>query len=116
MNTITLTGNLTKDPVVYFTKNDKPIVHFDIAENYIDSMTGEKKAQFHHVTAFGKMAETISSHCHKGSKLSLTGTLRDASYEKDGVKHIRWEILLSKFAFCDKAPKKAPAEETAPKE
>lgn len=116
MNTFTITGNLTKDPIVRTTKNGKFIAHFDVAENYIDRMTSERKAQFLHVTAFGKMAETISSHCHKGSKLSLTGTLRDASYEKDGVKHIRWEILLSKFAFCDKAPKKAPAEETVPKE
>lgn len=111
MNTLTLTGNLTKDPVVYFTKNDKPIVHFDIAENYIDRMTGEKKAQFHHVTAFGKMAETISSHCHKGSKLSLTGTLRDVSYEKDGKKVVRWEVYLSQFTFCDKAKKQANPDE-----
>ena len=111
MNTLTITANLTKDPVVYFTKNDKPIVHFDIAENYVDRMTGEKKVQFHHVTAFGKNAETISSYCHKGSKLSLTGTLRDASYEKDGKKVVRWEVYLSQFTFCDKAKKQASPDE-----
>ena len=111
MNTFTLTGNLTKDPIVRTTKNGKSIAHFDVAENYIDRMTGERKAQFLHITAFGKNAETIHVYCHKGSRLAITGTLRDVSYEKGGQKVVRWEVYLSQFTFCDKAKKQANPDE-----
>ena len=111
MNTFTITANLTKDPIVRTTKNGKRIAHFDVAENYIDRMTGERKAQFLHVTAFGKNAETIHAYCHKGSRLAITGTLRDVSYEKGGQKVVRWEVYLSQFTFCDKAKKAAAPSE-----
>ena len=111
MNTFTITGNLTKDPIVRTTKNGKFIAHFDVAENYIDRMTGERKAQFLHITAFGKNAETIHAYCHKGSRLAITGTLRDVSYEKGGQKVVRWEVYLSQFTFCDKAKKAAAPSE-----
>lgn len=111
MNTFIITANLTKDLIVRTTKNGKLIAHFDVAENYIDRMTGERKAQFLHVAAFGKNAETIHAYCHKGSRLAITGTLRDVSYEKGGPKVVRWEVYLSQFTFCDKAKKQANHDE-----
>jgi single-strand DNA-binding protein len=112
MNTFTITANLTKAPIVRTTKNGKSIAHFDVAENYIDHLTGERKAQFLHITAFGKNAVTIQKYCHKGSRLAITGTLRDVSYEKGGKKVVRWEVYLSQFTFCDKVKKAAvPSEQ-----
>ena len=57
-------------------------------------------------------AEVIGNHCHKGSRLAITGTFRnttDWSGKKHNRwimrKHDRWEIILTSVTFCDKKQK-----------
>lgn len=113
MNTITIYGNLTKDPMI--SKGAKTDVYrFTLADNCQDA--GEKKTNFFNVTAFGKAGETIEKYCKKGSPLLVTGTLHTNQYtDKEGNKREYTEIILRDFAFTGTGEKKeTPPEDGNP--
>lgn len=109
MNTITIFGNLTKDPV---TKEGKTsVTRFTIADNYTDN--GDKKTNFFNITAFGKAGETIEKYCKKGSPLIVTGSMKTNAYtDKEGNVREYTDVIMRDFAFCGGTEKK----ETAPED
>ena len=69
MNSVILTGNLTKDPEVRTTNNNKIVASCTIAWN-----RGEEASYFDCI-AFEKRAELLRDYCHKGSKILIRGEI-----------------------------------------
>jgi single-strand DNA-binding protein len=97
LNRATIMGNLTRDPELRYTPNDRSVCSFSVATNrrWTDA-SGEQKeeVEFHDVVAWGKLAEICSKILYKGRKAYIEGRLQTHSWEgQDGVKRYKTEII-----------------------
>jgi len=117
INRVTISGNLTREPEVRRTASGMAIVSFGVAvnERRKNNQTGdyEDYANFIDCTMFGTRAEAVSSYLAKGSKVAIDGHLRYSSWEKDGQKRSKLEVLVDEIEFMSKAEKK-PQQAQAP--
>lgn len=103
MNNVSLIGRLTKDPEVRYTTGNEPkaVATMTIA---IDRPTsGEKKADFPRVIAWGRIAENCEKYLHKGSQVGVTGSIQTGSYEKDGRTVFTTDVLARNIEFLTRA-------------
>lgn len=82
------------------TKTGKPVCTFTMAVDRIGKAGSEKVTDFISCVAFNNKAEFISKYFHKGSLISLTGSIRTGSYEKDGQTIRKVEINVNDVSFC----------------
>lgn len=108
MNKIFLSGHLTKDPEVRYTKSGKAVASFSIGVNRFARKGEKPESDFFNLEAWEKTAEFIGRYFNKGSKILIEGRLQNNIYEKDGVKHYSEKIVVEKVEFADsKSEKKA---------
>lgn len=97
-------GNLTRDPEVRTTPSGQSVASFAVATNrsWVDG-SGERKeaVEFHEIVAWGKLGELAGQYLSKGRKVMVVGRLQTQSWEKDGVKRQRTEIVASDVNFLD---------------
>lgn len=99
-------GNLTRDPEMKALPSGMQVCSFSVATNrsYNDRDGKRQEAvEYHNVTSFGKQAEVIAKYLTKGSGVYVEGRLQTNSWEKDGVKQYRTEIVVDKFEFGPKS-------------
>ena len=109
MNRVEFIGNLSKAPDVKQTTSGKTVCSLTIAVNrrYKDAQ-GNATADFFSVQAWEKLAELCARYLDKGSKVFVSGELRNRSYEaKDGSKRTVTEIIANEVEFL--SPKAEPA-------
>ena len=98
INRVILTGNLTRDPEIRRTQSGMAIMSLGIAVNdrRKNSQTGEWEdyANFIDCTMFGTRAESVSNFLHKGSKVGIDGKLRYSTWERDGQKRSKIEVVV----------------------
>ena len=105
LNKVMLIGNLGNDPETRYTQGGAAVTSIGIAtsETWKDKQTGEKqeRTEWHNVTFFGRLAEVAGEYLRKGSKVYVEGRLRTNSWEKDGQKHYKTEIIASEMQMLD---------------
>jgi single-strand DNA-binding protein len=108
MNITLLKGNLARDPelrVVNPNGKQTSVVNFTIAVNrdYIKT-NGEKDriTSFINCEAWDSGAETIAESLKKGDLVMIEGSLRNDSWEKDGVKHSSLKVRVNNFSKITK--------------
>lgn len=109
MNHVSMIGRLTKIPDIRQTNTGKNVCSFTLAVNrrYKDAQ-GNAAADFFSVQACEKLAELCARYLDKGSKVFISGELRNRSYEaKDGSKRTVTEIIANEVEFL--SPKAEPA-------
>lgn len=108
LNQANLIGNLTKDPEMKEVASGGFVCVFPIATNrfYKDS-TGEKKqdTQFIDIVCFGKQAESSGQFLQKGSQVFITGRIQTRSWEVEGEKRFRTEVVAERVSFGNKIKK-----------
>ena len=111
MNLVILCGRLTRDPNIRYTagNNATCVADFNIAVNRRYKKEGAPDSDFFNCTAFGKTAESIEKHLGKGTKIIVTGSVQNDTYEKDHVKHYEQRIIVESWEFAES--KKAAGEE-----
>lgn len=97
-NTLTMIGNVTRDPELRFTPGGQAKAEFGLAVNrtWTDRNTNERKEQvsFFNVVCWGQLGENAASSLMKGSRAIVTGRLEQRSYEtQTGEKRERIEIV-----------------------
>src|SRR6266481_5530230 len=98
-------GNLTRDPELRTTPNGQSVASFAVATNRSwNDASGEKRdeVEFHEIVAWGKLGELTAQYLAKGRKVMVVGRLQTHSWEKDGVKRQRTEIIASDVNFLDR--------------
>jgi len=101
MNKIIIIGNLTRDPELKTTNNDKQVCKFTVA------VQDNEQTYFFNVASWGNQGEAIAKYCKKGSKIAVMGKLTQRSYEnKDGVKMTAVEIFAQEVEFMSKGENK----------
>lgn len=102
LNKAMIYGNLTRDPEMKALPSGMQVSSFSIATNRVfNDRDGNKQEQadYHNIVFFGKQAETISKYLKKGSGVYVEGRLQTRSWDKDGVKQYRTEIIGDRFQF-----------------
>jgi single-strand DNA-binding protein len=99
MNTITVSGNLVRDPELRYMNNGNPVLNFAIAVNNRKKVGNDWQDDpcFIGVTVFGKQAETLGENLNKGSKVVVSGRIQQRSWEKDGQKRTLIEIVAEQI-------------------
>ena len=95
-NTITVVGNITRDPELRFTAGGKGVASFGVAVNRRYQVNGEwqEKVSFFNVVAWDSLGENAAASLSKGSRVIITGRLEQRDYEtKDGEKRSVVEIV-----------------------
>lgn len=102
LNKVFLYGNLTRDPELRALPNGNSVVSFGLATNRVyKDRDGNKqeKTDFHNIVVFGAQAETISKWLKKGSSALIEGRIETRSWEKDGQKQYRTEVIADRVQF-----------------
>lgn len=110
LNKVMVYGNLTRDPEMKALPSGMNVTSFSLATNRNwNDKDGKKQeaVEYHNVVSFGKQAETISKYLTKGSPVYVEGRLQTQSWEKDGVKQYRTEIVVEQFQFGPKKEEQA---------
>ena len=102
-NTVTIAGNLTRDPEIRFTPNGQATASFGIAVNrtWTDRQSQERKesTSFFDVVAWGGLAENAATSLAKGTRVVVTGRLDQRSWEtQEGDKRSKVEITADDLA------------------
>ena len=106
MNSVSLTGRLTKDPVVRY-KDDMGIARFTLAVDRPKMNGKDATSDFPNIICFGKTAELVEKYLGKGRLIGLTGRIQTGSYtDKDGKKVYTTEVVADRVEFLDKIEKK----------
>lgn len=115
MNITILKGNLARDPELRsVTIGDKQtsVVNFTVAvsrEFTKANGSQDKVTSFITCEAWDSGAEAIASSFKKGDLVMVEGSLRNDSWEKDGVKHSTIKVRVNNFAKIQKSGKKTEA-------
>jgi len=102
LNKALLYGNLTRDPELRALPSGMNVVNFSIATNRtFKDRDGKKQEQtdFHNIVVFGRQADTVNQYLKKGSSVFVEGRMQTRSWEKEGQKMYRTEVVADRVQF-----------------
>ncbi len=102
VNKALLYGNLTRDPELKSLPSGSKVCSFSVATNRVwKSQDGSKKeaVDYHNIVVFGRQAETSAQYLHKGSGVFIEGRIQTRSWEQEGQKKYRTEIVADRVQF-----------------
>ncbi|MFV0275532.1 MAG: single-stranded DNA-binding protein [Bacilli bacterium] len=100
MNKVILVGRLARDPDLRYPSSNVPVVNFTIAiDRPFTNKDGVREADFIGVTAFRNQAENIKKYVGKGSLVSVEGSIRVNSYQKDGQTVYSTNVIAENVRF-----------------
>lgn len=105
INKAILFGNLTRDPELRALPSGMNVCNFSIATNRVyKDRDGKKQEQtdFHNVVVFGRQADTVSQYLKKGSSVYVEGRMQTRSWEQNGEKKYRTEVVADSVQFGPK--------------
>lgn len=113
VNTVALSGNLTRDMELRTTASGMPIGSFSIAfqERRKEGDTWVDYPNFIDCTIFGRFAEAIVDRMTKGTKVALCGSLHQSRWERDGQKRSKIEVRVDTLDICTKKTEPAPSDD-----
>lgn len=105
LNKVMVYGNLCRDPEMKALPSGSNVTNFSIATNrtYNDKDGNkQEEVEYHNIVVFGKQAENVAKYLTKGSSAYVEGRLQTRSWEKDGQKMYRTEIVAETVQFGPK--------------
>ena len=100
MNNVILTGYITKDIELRYTKDQNAVCNFTLA---VARETQRDNADFPRISVFGKTAENLCKFCGKSSRIAVIGKLRTSTYEDaQGETQKITEVLADRIEFLSR--------------
>lgn len=106
-NKVILLGRTGSAPEIKATTNSR-VAKFSLATT--ETYKGVKTTQWHHIVAWGKLAEICEKYITKGQQVYIEGKISYREWEKDGRKYYATEIVADKVEFVGSKADK-PAEQ-----
>lgn len=117
INRVAVSGHLTRDPELRATTGGTQVLSFGIAVNdrrkNPQSGEWEDYPNFVDCTMFGTRAEKIHRFLTKGCKVAIEGKLRYSSWERDGQRRSKLEIIVEEIEFLSRQQAAEPEPEDA---
>lgn len=101
-NQVILMGNLTRDPELRTTPNGATVCSFSLALNrsYKNAEGGWTEAtDFIDIVAWGPLGERVAQYLTKGRPALVNGRLQSRSWEQDGAKRSKVEVVAQDVTF-----------------
>jgi single-strand DNA-binding protein len=102
LNKAIIIGNLTRDPELKALPSGSKVCNFGMATNRVfKDQKGEKQeaVEWHNIVVFGRVAELVAQYLKKGSQALVEGRIQTRSWEKDGEKKYKTEIIADTVQF-----------------
>jgi len=102
LNKAMIYGNLTRDPEMKALPSGMNVTSFSLATNRVyNDRDGQRQEQtdYHNIVVFGRQAETVNQYLKKGSGAFVEGRLQTRSWDKDGQKQYRTEVVADRVQF-----------------
>jgi len=102
LNVVHLFGNLGADPELKQTAGG-PMLRMRLATSftYLDKeKKPQEKTEWHSVKVWGNRAEALAKLLTKGSRAHVTGHLETSSYEKNGEKCYRTDVIATRVLLA----------------
>ena len=124
-NKVIMVGNLVADPELRYTAQGTPVATLRIAVNsrFRSGEEYKEEALFIDVVVWGKQGESCSQYLSKGRQVLVEGRLQERSWETDGQKRNKMEIVANTVKFLGRrdegsgggggSPSGPPPEETS---
>lgn len=117
INSVSISGNLTRDCELRTTQNGTQILTFTVAVNDRKKDQNGKWVDvpnYIDCCIFGNRAESVSRFISKGSKVSCHGKLRWSQWEKDGQKRSKIEVIVDEVEFLSASKAQNQAQSQQP--
>lgn len=105
LNKAMVYGNLTRDPEMKALPSGMNVCSFSLATNRVYNDRDGKRQEatdYHNIVVFGKQAENCHKYLTKGSSTYVEGRMQTRSWEKDGQKQYRTEVVADRVQFGPK--------------
>ena len=99
MNSLTIIGNLTRDPELRTTPQGKQVCSLDVAVNRRKKIEGQPEADYFRVNAWGELGKLCDKYLDKGRKVAVTGSVSLHTYESNGKPGASMEVLAKDVEF-----------------
>ena len=99
-STVTLVGNLTRDPELRFTQGGRAVATLGMAvsRRYQVNNEWQEQTSFFNVVCWGTLGENAAASLAKGTRIMVTGRLEQRSYEtQDGDKRSIVEVVADEI-------------------
>jgi len=98
VNTITVIGNVGRDPELRYANSGAAVLKFSVADNY--GRDDNKRTSWHNVTVFGEMAENVGAVLSKGQRVIVIGRNEESEYTtRQGETKKKWQIIADDVAL-----------------
>lgn len=112
INRVSISGNLTRDSELRVTQGGTAVLGFGVAVNdrRKNPQTGEWEDVPNYVDCalFGKRADSLAGYLTKGTKVAVDGKLRYSSWERDGQRRSKLEVIVDEIEFMSRAGDSKP--------
>jgi len=101
-NQVTLMGNLTRDPELRTTPSGATVCSFSLALNrsYKNAEGNWVEAtDYIDITAWAALGERVAQYLTKGRPALISGRLQSRSWEQDGQKRSKVEVVANDVTF-----------------
>lgn len=99
-NSVTLVGNITREPELRFTTGGRAVASAGLAVNRRYQVNGEWQEQtsYFNLTIWGELGENAAQSLSKGTRVIVTGRLEQREYEtKEGEKRNVVEVVADEI-------------------
>lgn len=103
INRVMLLGNIGADVELRYGQSGMAVLNIRLAttETFLDRDKAKReRTDWHNVVIFGKRAEGLGSFLAKGMQILVEGRIQTSSYDKDGEKRYRTEIVANNVVAC----------------
>lgn len=102
MNSVQLTGRLTRDPEIRYTDGGSTVASYTVAVDRRYRQEGGETADFIRCVSFGKSAEFMEKYFRQGMKIEINGRIQTGSYiNKDGQKVYTTNVITEQIGFAE---------------
>lgn len=111
-NQVTLMGNLTRDPELRTTPGGQSVCGFSLALNRsYKGSDGEwqEATDYIDIVAWGPLGERVAQYLSKGRPALVSGRLQSRSWEQDGQKRSKVEVVANDVTFLGSPGSGSPA-------
>lgn len=104
VNKVILIGTLGRKPELRRTTGGTAVTDFSIATNErfkAKDGTNQESTEWHNIVVWSRLAELVCQYLDKGRSIYVEGKLRTRTWEDNGQKHYRTEIVAQEVRFLD---------------
>lgn len=99
-STVTLVGNMTRDPELRYTASGRGVVSFGVAVNrrYQVNNEWQEQVSFFDVVAWAQLGENVAASMKKGDRVIVFGRLEQRSWDtQEGEKRSKIEVVAEEI-------------------